>query len=178
MEMNGQSVCMEFDTGASVSLVSHSTQQRLFLGERLEKSEVRLTTYTGEPIPVLGVMKVRVRYGEYCRMHPLYVVPGDGLSLLGRDWLQSIRLNWSSLKVGRVSSSPRSLESLLRKYDHIFRKGVGTMKHFEARLVLKPGAKPRFCRPRPVPYALREPIERELDHLESDGFVERVLHSD
>ena len=52
------------------------------------------------------------------------------------------------------------------------------MKHFEARLVLKPGAKPKFCRPRPVPYALREPIERELEHLESEGVVERVSHSD
>ena len=52
------------------------------------------------------------------------------------------------------------------------------MKHFEARLVLKPGAKAKFCRPRPVPYALREPIERELKRLESEGIVERVSHSD
>ena len=83
MELNGQCVSMELDTGASVSLMSHSTQQRLFPEERLEKSEVRLTTYTAEPISVLGVMNVRVRYGDYCGMHPLYVVPGDGPSLLG-----------------------------------------------------------------------------------------------
>ena len=52
------------------------------------------------------------------------------------------------------------------------------MKHFEARLVLKPRAKPKFCHPRPVPYALREPIERELDRLASEGVVERVSHGD
>ena len=48
------------------------------------------------------------------------------------------------------------------------------MKHFEVRLVLKPGAKPKFCRPRPVLYALCEAIEHELDRLDSDCVVERV----
>ena len=77
-----------------------------------------------------------------------------------------------------MSSSPRSLKSSVQKYDHTVRKGVGTMKLLEARLVLKPGAKPEFCRPRPVPHALREHIEGELKCLESEGFVERVSHSD
>ena len=36
MEINSQSVSMKLDTGASVSLMSHSTQQRLFPGETLE----------------------------------------------------------------------------------------------------------------------------------------------
>ena len=61
-------------------------------------------------------MNVRVWYVEYCGMHPLYVVPGDDLSLLGSNRLQSIRL-----------------KSLLQKYGHIFCKRVGTMKHFEVR---------------------------------------------
>ena len=116
MELNDQLVSMGVDTGAIVSLISYSNQQRLFPSERLEKSDVHLTTYMAEPIPVLEVMNVSVEYGDYCGMHPLYVVPGNGPSLLGRDWLQSIRLNWSSLKVGGVSSSPHSLQSLLQKY--------------------------------------------------------------
>ena len=178
MELNGQLVPMELDTGATVSLISHSTQQRLFADVPLEKSDVQLATYTAEPIPVLGVMKVCVKYGDYCGTEHLYVVPGNGPTLLGRDWLQSIRLNWSSLGIGSVSSSPRSLESLLQKYEEVFRKEVGTMQRFKAKLVVNPGAKPRFCRPRSVPYALREAIERELDRLESEGVVERVSHSD
>ena len=49
---------------------------------------------------------------------------------------------------------------------------------FEARLVLKPGAKPKFCRTRPVLNALYETIENELKCLESKGVVENISHSD
>ena len=91
MELNGQLVSMELDTGATVSLISHSTQQRLFADVPLEKSDVQVATYTAEPIPVLRVMKVCVKYGDYCGTQHLYVVPGNGPTLLGRDWLQSIR---------------------------------------------------------------------------------------
>ena len=127
---------------------------------------------------MLGVMKVCVKYSDYCGTQHLYVIPGNGPTLLGRDWLQSIRLNCSSLGIGSVSSSPRSLESLLQKYEEVFRKEVGTMQRFKAKLVVNPGAKPRFCRPRSVPYTLREAIEHELDRLEFEGVVERVSHSD
>ena len=42
------------------------------------------------------------------------------------------------------------------------------MKEFRAKLVVKPAARPRFHRPRSVPYALNRAIEnsKELDHLE------------
>ena len=52
------------------------------------------------------------------------------------------------------------------------------MIEFKAKLAVKPGAKPVFVRPRPVPFALREPLEKELDRLEEAGVIEKVAHSD
>ena len=52
------------------------------------------------------------------------------------------------------------------------------MHEFTAVVVVKPDTKPRFCRTRSVPHALKEPIERELDRLESEGVIEPVSHSD
>ena len=40
------------------------------------------------------------------------------------------------------------------------------------------GAKPVFCKARPVPYAIKEKIEKELDRLEKEGIVEFVSKSD
>ena len=48
---------------------------------------------------------------------------------------------------------------------------------FEAGLELKPGSKPRFCKARPVPFALKGAIEREMERLEKAGIVEKIDHS-
>ena len=51
-----------------------------------------------------------------------------------------------------------------------FKEGLGVMNTFEAQLQVKKGAKPRFCKARPIPFALKEAIDRELDRLESEEF--------
>ena len=45
------------------------------------------------------------------------------------------------------------------------------MKSFKARLDLKEGIKPKFCRPRTVPFAIKETVGKELDQLEEAGIV-------
>lgn len=45
------------------------------------------------------------------------------------------------------------------------------MTHIKAHLTLKPNTSPRFCRPRTVPFALREKVGKELDKLEEMGVL-------
>lgn len=52
------------------------------------------------------------------------------------------------------------------------------MKHFQAKLQVRPGTTPVFHRPRPVPFAVKDAIEREMKRLEEAGIVEKVLHSE
>ena len=42
---------------------------------------------------------------------------------------------------------------------------------------MKPTAIPKFCKARPVPFALQTAVERELDRLENQGILERVAYS-
>ena len=46
------------------------------------------------------------------------------------------------------------------------------------KLHVNPQAKPRFFRPRSVPYALRSRVEQALESLESEGIIERVDFSE
>ena len=58
LELNGQSVPMEVDTGVAVFLMAENTQQKLFPGAVLEPSQVRLSTYLAEALGMVGAMKV------------------------------------------------------------------------------------------------------------------------
>jgi len=84
-------------------------QKRLFPKGSLRQPEVRLKTYTSESIPVVGVLRVQVKYQTYMGYHDLYVVGGNGPTLLGRDWLQFVRLDCHSLGVAYVGERSLTL---------------------------------------------------------------------
>ena len=52
------------------------------------------------------------------------------------------------------------------------------MLHFKARLTVKPETKPIFFRPRSIPFAIKEAVEKELDQLETEGIIEKVASSE
>jgi len=93
VQLNWQTVSMELDTGASLSIISEKTYKSLWKNKQqpvLEDTNCRLHTYTKETIRVLGQITVEVTYKEQVRMLPLLVVAGEGPSLLGRDWLTEL----------------------------------------------------------------------------------------
>ena len=73
---------MGVDTGAVVSVILTMTLANLFHTCPLNSTSTILTTYTGDPMPVGGEMKVEVSYGEQNAMLSLYVVEGQGPSLM------------------------------------------------------------------------------------------------
>ena len=103
--MENPSHAMELDTGAAVSLVLESTYQEYWPDRQLQ---TQLSTYSGEPLGVLGTLEVEVQYEELRAHLPLFVLKGEGPSLFGRNWLESVRLDWkrihqvqgSSLRIG------------------------------------------------------------------------------
>ena len=61
--MDGVPVEMEFDTSASLSIISESTYNKVLKSCReLERTNIKLKTYTGELIPVVGKVTVNAKY--------------------------------------------------------------------------------------------------------------------
>ena len=77
-----------------------------------------------------------------------------------------------------VRDKPLSLSEILKEHEEIFRDELGTLKDFKAKLAVKSNAKPKFCRPRQIPYALKEPVEQELKQLQEKGVLEQVKYSE
>ena len=93
--------------------------------------------------------------------------------MFGRNWLHKIQLNWGEIK--RVSTE---LDRLIEKFPNLFKEGLGTVKNYQVKLSVDPKARPKFCKPRSVPYALKEAIENDLDRLEQLGVITKVNYSE
>jgi hypothetical protein len=170
---------MEIDTGASVSIISEATYDKLWPKARapaLQDSTARLRTYTGEELRVLGTINVVVLAKGIEEHLPLVVVAGNGPSLLGRDWLERIRLDWEELH--RLRSSSPTLQDVLDSHTDVFRDELGTVKGMTATIHVDAESRPKFYRPRSVPYAMRGKVEKELERLEQQGVIKPVQFSD
>ena len=137
----------------------------------LSACEVKLCTYSQEPIAVLGCCYVNVTYkGQTCKEMPLIVVKGNGPSLLGRNWLSKLTLDWQEIHC----MLSQSLQVLLDAHQAVFQEGLGKMEGFKAKLHVNATTKPCYFHPRSIPYALRDRVKEELDHLVAKGTLEPV----
>ena len=107
---------------------------------------------------------------------PLLVVKGKGPALLGRNWLEKVRLNWPMIK--QLVPMNLELETVVQSYSHLFNEGLGTLQGIKAKIHVDPSATPVFHKARPVPYAFREKIEQDLERLEKAGTIESVQFSE
>ena len=167
--INGTPLKMTLDTGASVTIISTATWKEYLPNLKLQHSNMLLKTYTGDPLKLQGKAKVTVCYKGQTVKLPLVVVKGNGPSLLGHNWLSKITLDWHEIKY--VSTA---LVELLQKYRTLFNDQLGTMVGVQAKLAVKPDAKPKFCRARTAPYALCDAIEKDLTRLQQLGVIESV----
>ena len=71
--------------------------------------------------------------------------------------------NWANIKAVYTDKSHSKVDVLIQKYPEVFQSGLGAMQSFKAHLDLKEGVKPKFCRPRTVPFAIKETVGKELD---------------
>ena len=60
----------------------------------------------------------------------------------------------------------------------MFADGLGTLKDYEAKIIIEPGTQPRFCKARPVPYALQGQVNEELESLEREGIIAPIQFAD
>ena len=56
----------------------------------------------------------------------------------------------------------------------MFQEGLGTLQGYQAKILVEPGAVPRFNPAKSVPYALRDKVDQELQRLQDQGILEPV----
>jgi len=142
--VEGHLLTMEIDTGAAISLVSEETVHSSFMKDLpCQSTDVRLRTYTGESVPVLGKLMVKVEKDEAILTLPLLVVKGSGMALMGRDWLQKLKLDWENI----FNFYPTlSLQQVLDCHKSVFIDELGTFNKAKVKFFLKDNVEPQFLK--------------------------------
>ena len=122
----------------------------------------------------MGEAIVPIQYQTQQATRKMVVV--DALSkpaILGRNWMHSIQLDWQS--IFKVQSQP---VDIVETFPELFKPRIGTLRGYKANITLREGATPKFYRPRPVPYALQQPVEDELSRLQAEGILQLMEQSE
>ena len=171
-------VSAELDTGTFHSLMSEATYRATWvLSDRppLTNFEGKLAAYGGTPIDVIGCITVPVRLTN--EVEPVsadfLVVKQEGPTLIGRKMMQALKLVVHREAVNAIST----ISKFVDKYPKLFSPGLGTFQGEKFQIEVDSTVPPKYCKARPVPYAMRDKVVKEIDRLISEGICEPVSHS-
>nr|XP_037276689.1 uncharacterized protein K02A2.6-like [Rhipicephalus microplus] len=165
---------MELDTGASVSTIDEGKFAELFPSVSLEPSSVELKSFFGDMKRVQGKLEAMVKLGDKERQLPLFVMKGACSTLFGRSWMKAFKLGIAQTEGVNVVKSTGDLVS---QYHEVFSEHLGTFHGVTSSIFVQKGAKPRFVKARPIPFALRDRVFEELQRMEREGVIKPVKTS-
>ncbi|XP_052566384.1 uncharacterized protein K02A2.6-like [Culex pipiens pallens] len=176
-------VTCEIDTGADATLIGYNCLTELLEtpNPTLQPTSIKLKSFGGNPIPVLGQVMLPVkRKGKRFQL-VLQVVDYDHRPLLSLKASQSLGFVkfCRSVKIRRPEAATEEekllsvykvkAEAIVEKHSDIF-AGYGRFPGVVS-LEVDESVQPSIQHPRRVPIALRPKLKQELDKLEEDGII-------
>ena len=142
VEINGENMDMQIDTAADYSIMSRDTYVKKFKSVPLQKTDIKLKTYTGETLKTCGQIACKVVHAGQEHTPPMIVAENEGKpTLLGRNWLDKLKLDWNEVfSLAGAISANEELDRILEKHADLFREGYDGMKGLEAHIRVRENA--------------------------------------
>ena len=113
-KLNGHSVNMQLDAGATVTLLAETTWEDIDC-PKLQPSDIKFQTYSQQEIPLMGQCLVQCQ-GRSAKLLAV-VSKGNRQNLLGRTWIDALELDLNEIyHINQVQNNQGTLNSLLRCY--------------------------------------------------------------
>lgn len=174
LHVNEHLVKFETDTGCSVTVLSQAEYAKMDRMKRLplNTSTVRLKTYTGQPVNILGTTKVKVTHKGRTKELTAVVVMDSGPNLLGRAWLTELKISWEN--INKMEGCYEMLQDILQKHQTVFKDELGMLKGTRAKIYVQYTEMQSlvFFKPRSLPFAMKDKVEVELDRLLKENIIE------
>ena len=169
LDVNGEVIDFGIDTGVGRTILPAKVYREKSSHIPLERTEMILKTYSGEKLKVAGKVLVKITHGEKEIEHYIFVVDGNGPTLLGRDVLSKIQINWSSVYRIFTTDTSNRLSEVKSRYKGLVSEKLGKLTGFKAKIHVNDNATPKFFKPRQVAFSLQDAVNRELKRMEDDG---------
>ena len=168
-------VNFKIDTGSSVNILPQSIYKSLNIKHPLEAPSHKLTSYTGNILPVIGMIKLASYHKSKVIQTMFYVVEGnDPLLISLQSSVDSGLVQLTYAVESSFNCAPPCIDKQLteKEYGDLF-KGIGVLPG-EVKLYIKDDAVPVVNPPRRVPEALNSKLKAELDTMENVHIIAKV----
>ena len=172
LKIEDKVVKVQLDTGAKVNVISTKVLQDLASRYPCEKSQVKLKSYSGHPIPTKGVVTLPCECKGNTFQVNFHVVEMEAPTVLGAQTLKALGL-LARVHLLQQQSPLKCPEGMAQKmyeqYSDLF-QGLGCLPG-EHTIKVDSSISPVVHPPRKVPVSLKEKIREELDRMEKAEVV-------
>ncbi|CAD5222802.1 unnamed protein product [Bursaphelenchus xylophilus] len=182
VKLNDIEVAMELDSGAVRSVIPKPVWEKIGR-PKISSYTGELQGYGGKPLNVLGTAYIDASFGKHSVLTEMVIVRDrKGQALFGRDLIRDLKVDMGPHvnlnSVAPLEANKETENTLKNEFRELFEPGHGTYKGPAVELKFKKTPEPVFLKSRPVPFALVEKVSKELDRLEAEGSLKRVMNSD
>ena len=184
VSLEGKPFSMQLDTGAGISAISLNVYNNYFKNIKLIKSDRKFCLYNGIKFSPDGVCKLYITFRGVTKQLRFYVFQEAAASILGRNFFKEFKLkitnyvNLVNAKDERYCNVESLRKNVLLEFAQLFSSGLGTFTKGKITIQLNDTAVPKYFRPRPLPYAMREQVELELNKLLELGIIHSIDFSE
>lgn len=173
VKLNNRNVVCEVDSGAALSAMSERAYTSMFSHVPIRNTGVLLKAYEGTPIVPVGVVELFLEYRSRTFKCEFLVIRNGGEPLIGRDILRRLNIGFDM----HAMDKSNDVQMLINEFSDIFRDELGCYKFDKVHFEVEEGTKPIFCKPRKVPLAFVDSVNKEIDRLIEQGVLVQVPDS-
>ena len=177
LQINGKTVEIMIDSGASVNLLDETTFQKINSSgdENLKPTHTNIYSCGCEtPLPLLGTFTASVKSSNASTSTPILVVKGKQRNLFSYHTAQKFGLIMVSVNTATIIDKDTNNPEFPKQGFKSLFGGVGKVPNKEEKLHIDPDVTLRQQLHRRIPFQVREDVEKELKRLEMLDIIETV----
>lgn len=182
--INGCSITMDWDPGATQSIISTSLWRSI--GAPKLKQAPPLRAYGNFKLEPRGSAKVRVVLGDRTELVSAVVMDKAKPMLFGLPWCKAFEMGFpeqvysvqQQARGNDNTSASSRLKCIIEGNEELFGEKLGRVKDFQITIHVKEGAQPVHFAARPVNFGIQKNVEAELKRFLEAGIISAVNPND